>query len=76
MHHEKRQFTDFLYDICSFNEESKYSLHHEFRDAITETDEICVNQLVEYTSKYGNPFCTENYDIKNLATGVQLDKKS
>ena len=64
-----------MYDICSLNEESEYSLHHEFSDAITETDEICVNQLAEYISKYGNPFSTENYDIQNLATGAQLDKK-
>ena len=75
IHHEKRQFTNLLYDICSLNEESEYSLHHGFSVAITETDEICVNQLVEYISKHGNPFSTENYDIQNLATGAQLDKK-
>ena len=75
VHHEKRQFTNLLYDICSLNEESEYSLHHGFSVAITETDEICVNQLVQHTSKHGNPFSTENYDIQNLATGAQLDKK-
>ena len=75
IHHEKRQFTNFLYGICSLNEESEYSLHHKFSEAITERDETCVNQLVEYISKYGNPFSTEDYDIQNLATVTQLDKK-
>ena len=43
LHHEKRQFTDFLYDICCLKSDSKYSLHHEISDATTEADEVCVS---------------------------------
>ena len=68
IHHEKRQFTDFLYYICCIDDESEYSLHHEISDAKTEADVICVSQLENYISHWGNPFNTENQGIKNLDT--------
>ena len=75
IHHEKRQFTDFLYDICCLDDESKYSLHHEISNAKTEADEICVSQPENYISQRGDPFNTKNQGIQNLATGTQLGKK-
>ena len=65
-----------MYDVCCFDDESEYSLHHEILDAKTEADEICVSQLENYISERGNPFNTENQGIQNLATGAQLDRKA
>ena len=76
IYHDKRQFTDFLYDICCLDDKSEYPLHHEISDAKTEADEICVSQPENYILQRGNPFNNENQGIQNLATGALLDKKA
>ena len=77
MHHEKRQFTNFLYDICCLDNESKYSLHHKISDAKTEAGKICVSQLENYISqKYqGKKNRTEEMMGKELAQ-IYLDQNN
>ena len=75
--HEKRQFTDFLQDLCCLDDNAEYSFHHEFSNAITEKDEICVKQLVDYMAQRGNPFETSGHNVvKNIVTGTHLETET
>ena len=68
--HEKEQFTDLLYNLCSLDTDGEYSLHHEFSTAVTEADEICVTNIRNFVAQRENPFDTEYTTLKNVATGV------
>ena len=64
---KKRLFIDSLYDIHCLNDHREYSLYHKFSNSATEGDEICVSQLVNYTTKRRN--------VINVCKISQLDSK-
>ena len=73
--HEKMQYVSFLSDLCDFNVENEYTLHHEFSDAVTSLDVEHVDTIVSYIRERGNPFNTTSsgVEITNLVTGAVLD---
>ena len=71
--HEKANYCNLLRKISSVNQEDEYSLHHEFSEKLSETDQTYIQQLVDYISNIGNPFDPENSTMKNLVTGATLD---
>ena len=70
--HEKAN-SNLLRKISSVDQEDEYSLHHEFSEKLSETDQTYIQQLVDYISDRGNPFDPENSTMKNLVTGATLD---
>ena len=74
--HEKANYSNFLRKISGVDHEDEYSLHHEFSEKLSETDQTYIQQLVGYISDRGNPFDPENSTIKNLVTGATLDAES
>ena len=68
--HEKQQFTDLLYNLCSLDMDDEYSLHHEFSTAVTKADEICVTKIRNFIAQRENPFDTDRNTLKNVATGA------
>lgn len=74
--HEKSNYSNLLRNFAGVNHEDEYSLHHEFSDKQSETDQTYIKQLVAYISDRGNPFDPENTIIKNLATGATLEADS
>ena len=71
--HEKANYSNLLRKISSVDQEDEYSLHHEFSEKLSETDQTYIQQLVDYISDRGNPFDPENSTMKNLVTGATLD---
>ena len=76
--HEKANYSNFLRKISGVDHENEYSLHHEFSEKLSETDQTYIQQLVvvDYISNRGHPFDPENTTIKNLVTGGTLDAES
>ena len=76
--HEKANYSNFLRKISGVDHEDEYSLHHEFSEKLSETDQTYIQQLVvvDYISNRGHPFDPENTTIKNLVTGGTLDAES
>ena len=66
--HEKANYSNFLRKISGVDHEDDYSLHHEFSEKLSETDQTYIQQLVGYISDRGNPFDPENTTMKNLVT--------
>ena len=54
--HEKANYSNFLRKISGVDHEDEYSLHHEFSEKLSETDQTYIQQLVGYISDRGNPF--------------------
>ena len=51
-HHKKRDYTDdFLYGICCFHDDNKYSFRRKFSHAINQRDKICFSHLVTYIAQ-------------------------
>ena len=71
--HEKANYSNLLRKISSVDQEDEYSLHHEFSEKLSETDQTYIQQLVDYISDRGNPFDLENSTMKNLVTGATLN---
>jgi len=75
--HEKANYTSFLRQWCTIDENDEYSLHHEFSKSITEGDETCVNQIIEYIEERFNPFETaKESEIVNIVTKTQISAES
>ena len=49
--HEKSKFTKHLRELCCLNEDSEYTVHHEFSQTLAEADEECVEQIVTYIAE-------------------------
>ena len=63
--------------MCSVDENDEYSLHHEFSKSITEADETCVSQIIEYIRERFNPFETEEESgIVNIVAKTQVSTES
>ena len=74
--HEKANYSNFLRKISGVDHEDEYSLHHEFSEKLSETDQTYIQQLVGYISDSRNPFHPENTTMKNLVTGATLNAES
>ena len=74
--HEKANYSNFLRKISGVDHEDEYSLHHEFSEKLSETNQMYIQQLVGYIFDRGNPFHPENTAMKNLVTGATLDVES
>ena len=74
--HEKANYSNFLRKISGVDHEDEYSLHREFSEKLSETDQMYMQQLVGYISDRGNLFDQENTTMKNLVTGATFDAKS
>ena len=72
----KANYSNFLWKIPAVNHEDKCSLHHEFSEKLSQTDQTYIQWLVGYISNRGNPFDPENTTMKNLVTGATLDAES
>ena len=71
--HEKASYCNLLRKISSVDQEDEYSLHHEFSENFSETDQTYIQQLVDYISDRRNPFDPENSTMKNLVIRATLD---
>ena len=60
-------------NICGSYEENEYSLHHELSTTLTEADEECVEQIVNYIAVRNNPFDTATSTVTNIVTGKEID---
>ena len=74
--HEKANCSNFLRKISGVDQEDEFSLHHEFSEKLSETDQTYIQQLVGYISERGNPFDPENTTMKDLFNGATFDAKS
>ena len=74
--HEKGQYGDFLQNICQFDTNDEYSIHHEFAPSITKRDQEAVEQMVEYVEERGGLFNLDQNEITNICTGVHLDREA
>ena len=75
--HEKAKFKNFQQEYCCFSEYDEYVLHHDCSTSTTVTDEKCVNAVIEYVNKHGNPFDRENSnELTNIVTKSQIDHES
>ena len=74
--HEKANYSNLLRKISGVDHEDEYSLHHEFSEKLSETDQTYIQKLVGYISERGNPFDPENITLKNLVTGATLNAES
>ena len=74
--HEKANYSNFLQKISGVDHEDEYSLHHEFSEKLSETNQTYIQQLVGYIFDRENPFDPENTTMKNLVTGATLDAES
>ena len=74
--HEKANYSNFLRKISGVDHEDEYSLHHEFSEKLSETNQMYIQQLVGYIFDRGNPFDPENTTMKNLVTRATLDAES
>ena len=74
--HEKANYSSFLRKISGVDHKDEYSLHHEFSEKLSETDQTYIQELVGYISDSRNPFHSENTTMKNLVTGATLNAES
>ena len=50
----------FLQECCCLNKYDEHVLHHNYSTSTTVADKKCVNAVIDYVTKHGNPFDPEN----------------
>lgn len=70
------QFTKkVLYDFCGLLTDDKYSLHHDFCNAVTAQDIKFIENIVDSVEQRNNPFKKDNCNVfKNVATWTIMNK--
>ena len=70
--HEKHQYSEALSNICNYNPEDTYTLHHEFTPTKIEIDKSGVERMVDLYNNRTNIFSLEK-DVMNIVTGEKVD---
>ena len=69
----KAKFKNVLQEWCCLNKYDEYVLHHDYSISTTVGEEKCVNAVIEYVMKHGNPFDLDNSNKRtNIITNSLL----
>ena len=71
--HEKMQYIKVLQTLCNANQDSEYTLHHEFSKTITESNEKCIEQIQKFISERENPFDNSCKLVTNIVTEAKMN---
>ena len=75
--HEKAKYTQFLDDLTDFTYEDEYSLHHEFSDSVTRSDEEDVKTMLDYLAQRSDIVFTGSLsDLSNIVSGEVFDDQT
>ena len=72
--HEKSKILSFLDEVCRLNDNDEYSIHHEFSDSITESEERDIESIRSFLSSSSDIFSSG--PLANVVTGIELPKEN
>ena len=61
-------------ELCSLNDNDEYSIHHEFSDSITESEERDIESIRSFLSSSSDIFSSG--PLANVVTGIELPKEN